>query len=143
MRFENLTALRAQKGTSSSFAIVRYGVVMNDKMGGLFFWDDLSTGTDDGKKVIGSWPVGRWVKSEPLTQARGVFTVLTLAIGTQSFTIPHGLSATPVNVQYSFQYNTPLSLGTSWTADSTNIYIKINGISVLTNLNICWIAYID
>lgn len=143
MRFENLTALRTQRGTMSSFAIVRYGFTANDKMGGLFFWDDAATGADDGKKVIGAWTTGRWIKSEPLTQARGVYSVLTLAIGTQSFTIPHGLSATPVNVQYSFQYNTPLSLGTSWTADSTSIYIKIQGVSVLSNLNICWIAYID
>ncbi|GAB3994588.1 hypothetical protein GCM10028807_32510 [Spirosoma daeguense] len=142
-RFENFSSLRAQRGTYASWALVRYGTSMGDAMGGVFFWDSTSVATDDGKRTIGAWTKGRYMKSETLTMKRGVNQFTTTLLGSQTFVFAHGLSSTPVNVLYNFQLSSPAQFGTSWSADATNITITINTLVSLGTIKINWAAYPD
>jgi len=97
--FTTLTDLAGQVGTSNSIANVLGGSVFNDGGGGTYYWDDTSTATPDGVKIVqvSGITTGRWMRAKANAYGTTAVSFSGLSLIT-TYTVSHGQSFTPAQI---------------------------------------------
>lgn len=97
--FDLLSDLSLQKGTPSVSVKVLGGTVFNDGGGGTYNWDNTSTATSDGMRVIQVTGVitGRWIRERASSYGTGQVTFPGITLITR-YTRAHNQSFTPLQI---------------------------------------------
>jgi len=97
--FDTLADLSSQAGSANIIAYVRGGTTMNDGNGGNYLWDENSTATHDGIKIIKVTDVttGRWMRATSNVYKTGQVTFSGITLQT-TYTVAHGLAFTPSSI---------------------------------------------
>lgn len=97
--FDTVADLMAQKGTPTTTVYVSGQTTINDGNGGNYMWDDTSTATHDGFKIVQVPTIvtGRWLRSKNSNYNTG--QIVFSGIGLQTtYSFNHGLNFTPVKI---------------------------------------------
>jgi len=136
--FTTISELSQQKGTPNAVVQVSGGSAFNDGSGGAYFWDDTSTVTADGIKVVQVPGVitGRWMRSKNNNYGTGQLTFSGIAL-TSRYTRPHNQSFIPTQIHIQAR-NAAAASGTSYVENitATNFDIVFTGIPLLGTNNI-------
>lgn len=97
--FDLLADLALQKGTPSTVVYVSGQTTVNDGGGGNYMWDNSSTATSDGSKVIAVNGVttGRWLRSKSTNYGTGQVSFPGITLTTR-YTRAHGQNFTPAQI---------------------------------------------
>lgn len=97
--FDLISDLTLQKGTSTAAVKVLGATVFNDGGGGTYLWDNNSTATADGLKIIQVTGVttGRWMRERASSYGTGQVTFTGVTLQTR-YTRTHGQSFTPLQI---------------------------------------------
>lgn len=136
--FDLLADLALQKGTPSTVVYVSGQTTINDGGGGNYMWDNTSTTTADGIRVVAVTGVttGRWLRSKSTNYGTGSTTFGGIAL-TSIYTINHNQSFTPAQVHIQAR-NAGAASGTSYVQNitSTTFQIVFTGIPIIGTNNI-------
>jgi len=129
-----------QVGTPNTIVQVLGGTSFNDGSGGSYFWDENSTATADGLKIVQVTGVttGRWMRSKNNSYGTTSVTFSGVTLIT-TYTLNHLQSFTPaqIHIQATGQ---GAGSGTSWVPQnsitSTSFQIVFSGIPIIGTNNI-------
>jgi len=94
--YNSIADLAVVIGTDDIVAYVSYSNTVGDRGGGNFRWSTVAVNTIDNINVVGipGSASGRWIRLMNSSYNTGTFT-FPVAIGTNTYTVSHGLAFTP------------------------------------------------
>ncbi len=136
--FDTISDLQLQKGTQNASVMVLGQNTVNDGNGGNYLWDDTSTTSADGIKIVQVTGVstGRWLRSRNNNYGTGSTTFSGILL-TTIYTVNHLQAFTPAQVHIQAR-NAGAASGTSFVQNitATTFQIVFTAVPIIGTNNI-------